>query len=146
MKRFVILLSLLLGSANAVAGSHNIHSWLVGTSANWRTFINLTNSCNQDDVQVTVKFWTSDGAVLTNKAVSSTETTDANGEISFTLTPRESKLLSMDYRYFSAYTHGSARVSTSYTEPGTRCLVGGYYSNTTTALSNSYIMNNGKRF
>lgn len=150
MKKIILVLALFATSMASYADTKFIHRWVVGSGMVWQTAIHFSNVCNQDDVDVTFKFWKADGTVLANQVLSAGQTTDSNGEISFSLTPHKSGFVFFEAATVQSTFDGSASVTTSYAEPGVNCLVGGYDINANTSGINNpswaFIINNGDKF
>lgn len=146
--KLAMLATAILVSAYADAATRHVHKWTAGGSKDWSGYISLTNTCNNHDADITIKYWKSDGTLLTNKTLESAYSTNSNGELSFTLTPHQSITVTAYHSFFgSSNTVGSARVTTSYSEPGTSCVVGGYGTYSTPfGFNESYHLNNGRRF
>lgn len=150
-----VVTSILLMAGSAQAGTKYIHAWNLGSSSNSRTDIDLTNTCGNNTATITMKFWHLDGNVLANEKMyfigsrTETLTTNDNGEITFDLAANNRVRVNLTYSLISGTQKGHARVTTSYAEPGTRCVVGGYAISTTNSGKygfHSYHINNGNRF
>ena len=150
MKRIVLLLLSITCCSPLIAATKFIHHWAVGSASAWQTAINFANSCNKENVQVTLKFWKSDGSLLVNQALSAGQATDANGAIHFNLAPHQSGYVFFEAATVGSYQTGSASITTNYSEAGLRCLVGGYTHNVNTNFANnpsfSFLINSGKQF
>ena len=146
MKNFLTYALVLFLGSSLYAGTKNIHLWQVSPSSVWRTGIILTNACNQDNVDATVKLWTGDGNILVSKQISSEHATDSEGRIKVSLKPHQTKIITFSFGYFPIYTYGSGIV-TSKTNSGVKCLTGSYtYSTTKSGAPNPYGQGIGYRF
>jgi hypothetical protein len=149
MKKILALATVVGLTTSLWADSQNIHRWVAEPVAEWRTHIKLTNACNQDSVEAILKFWNSDGTLLANKQISSSDSTSASGEIILSLSPHQTKGVLFDFNYFPAYEHGSGIV-TAKTASGVKCLTGAYVHESSKANANGkalgYRFNNGENF
>ena len=151
MKKGIFFLIAMVLSSKVVATTEFIHHWAVGSASVWQTAINFANMCNKDDVQVTLKFWKSDGALLANQPLSAGQATDDNGEIRFNLTPHQSGYVFLEGATVGSHLlTGNASITSEYSDSGLRCLVGGYSINVNTNFPNnpsfSFLINSGKPF
>jgi hypothetical protein len=148
MKRVLVLILAFCLSLPAMAGTRHVHKWAAGGPKDYSGYISLTNSCNSHSADVTIKYWRADGSVLSNYTLQSGYVTDSNGEIDLTLGAHQSVTVTVAHNNFGTSTStGSARVTTSYSEPGTPCIVGGYGNYSTPfGFHESFILNNGRRF
>ncbi|GAB3030531.1 hypothetical protein GCM10027098_29860 [Bowmanella dokdonensis] len=68
-----------------MASTEFIHKWEAVGTANWRTSIDLSNTCHNEAAEIVLQFWNADGSLLTSKQVpinvSTTMTTDSDGHI-----------------------------------------------------------------
>ncbi len=157
----IILISVSILSCFYMSYIHSmpIHSWEVGGTSNWRTSISFSNMCKHHNAQVKLKFWKSDGTVLANQQVYligsqwNVVSTDSNGELIATLLPHEARRVLLQHTFFPGGSSfiGSARITTSYDEPGPRCVTAGYYTWSSGTSSNSgasasFLVNGGHRF
>lgn len=148
-----ISLSVFAGSASAA--TKHIHAWDIGgTGSNFRSEITLSNTCGNKTANITLRFWQNDGTPFANRNIylfnpgSNVLTTDSNGTVTFDIGPRERIITQLTYALISGRHWGHARVTTSYDEPGTKCIVGGYniFTSNSGYGFQSYHINNGNRF
>ena len=142
----IIAATLLAAAPFAHAGDAEIPSFRVAGS-DWNTQIMLTNvSAVTADVAVTL--WDGNGNRLTNFAMSSGQSTDANGQYVFSLPPRNTHRVYLHYSHISSYTEGNAKISVSSLDPNEDSsvyLVGDVVVRSVNT-SYGYAVNNGQPF
>ncbi|NVK57930.1 MAG: hypothetical protein HWE26_20205 [Alteromonadaceae bacterium] len=143
-----------LVAGTSYAETTYIPRWEIGGGSS-RTHVVLTNVCDTNSVQATVKFWNSAGDVLSNTTLSAGETTDVNGDYSVTIAPKASEIIRLTHNYltrpairgFAEITYG---ISNTSEVESPKCLIG-YVSVFDTSspyqgYKGTYLLKSGDRF